>query len=308
MNAEDRITAWFASHTPLDPRRFPIGIGDDMAQVRVDGGTVLVTTDMLLDGTHFDRSRHSLEQIGFKAMNVNLSDCAAMATVPLCAVGATALPKDMGAEDLKRLHIGVARAGAAFDCPVVGGDITAWHGADRLAICLTVLSRPAEGVEPVRRDGARVGDAVCVTGALGGSGRGRHLSFVPRVHEAITLARRVRLHAMMDISDGLSSDLDRICAASHCGAVLEARRIPLSDEARRCDDPLAAALNEGEDFELLFTVAESEAAPLEAEGVGGLPVTRIGTIAAEPGIRIVMADGAVHALPPGGYDHLETRP
>jgi len=128
------MTAWFAAQGGLDPGRFPIGIGDDMAQVRIGGGTVLVTTDMLLDGVHFDLTRHGLEAVGAKAMNVGLSDCAAMATVPVCAVGASALPAGMGAEALRALHAGVTRAGAAFDCPVVGGDITAWRGAERLAI------------------------------------------------------------------------------------------------------------------------------------------------------------------------------
>jgi len=306
MRGEDAMTAWFAAQGGLDPGRFPIGIGDDMAQVRIGGGTVLVTTDMLLDGVHFDLTRHGLEAVGAKAMNVGLSDCAAMATVPVCAVGASALPAGMGAEALRALHAGVTRAGAAFDCPVVGGDITAWRGAERLAICLTVLSRAAEGAEPVRRDGARVGDAICVTGSLGGSGAGRHLTFEPRVREAIALARRVRVHAMMDISDGLSTDLWRMCRASGCGAILWADRIPVSEAARGSGDPLAAALNDGEDFELLFAVSEVDGVRLEAEGIEGVAVTRIGEMTAEAGVRMMMADGTYRSVQAGGYDHLAT--
>ncbi|MBN1816612.1 MAG: thiamine-monophosphate kinase [Sedimentisphaerales bacterium] len=297
---EDPITAWFAAQSALDPARFPIGIGDDMAQARIDGGSVLITTDMLLDGTHFDLRIHTLEQVGFKAMNVNLSDCAAMATRPLCAVGASALPKGFGADHLRQIHRGVQRAAEAFDCPLVGGDITVWQDdAQRLAINITMLSTPVEGVKPVRRSGARVGDVICVTGVLGGSRAGKHLTFTPRVKEAIALAQAVPIHAMMDISDGLSTDLNRICTQSGVGAVLEAERIPLSEAAQKQTDPLISALNDGEDFELLFTIA-----PQDYEKRATVPYYKIGTVTNLSGMRIVLPDGSMRELTPGGYDHL----
>ncbi|MBN1126224.1 MAG: thiamine-monophosphate kinase [Sedimentisphaerales bacterium] len=297
---EDQITAWFAAQSFLDPIRFPVGIGDDMAQVCIDGGSVLITTDMLLDGTHFDLNIHTLEQVGSKAMKVNLSDCAAMATRPLCAVGASALPRGFEAEQLRQIHRGVQRVAEAFDCPLIGGDITVWKDdAQRLAINITMLSTPVEGVEPVRRSGAQVGDIICVTGALGGSRAGKHLTFTPRVHEAITLAKEVPIHAMMDISDGLSTDLNRICTQSGVGAILEAAQIPISDAARQQPDPLAGALHDGEDFELLFTIT-----PQDYEKLVTVPIFKIGAVTHLCGMRIVMPDGSTCELTPGGYDHL----
>ncbi len=306
-NNEDKITAWYAQQSLLDPAAFPIGIGDDMAQVRTPSGSVLITTDMLLDGTHFDLSQISPEQAGFKAMNVNLSDCAAMATVPLCAIGAVAIPAGFGIEQLKQLHEGVRRAGNAFNCPVIGGDITSWTGSgQRFAINITVLSIPADGVEPVRRNGARAGDVICVTGTLGAASAGKHLTFAPRVREAMRIARAVRVNAMIDISDGLSTDMHRICTQSNVGARIEADSIPLSAAAMQTAEPIASALNDGEDFELLFTLvpAEYEKLVVIAAQPPDLKITPIGTITEQAGMRMVMADGAVRDLIPGGYDHL----
>ena len=301
---EDIITSWFARQSRLSPERFPIGIGDDMAEVRLAPGvSVLITTDMLLDGTHFDLAKVTLEQAAFKAMNVNLSDCAAMATVPLCAVAAVALPAGFSVEQLKEVHDGIRRAGDAFDCPLVGGDITAWKSPQgRFAINITMLSRPAEGIAPVRRSGARAGDVICVTGSLGGSLEGRHMSFTPRIREALAMARTTRLHSMMDLSDGLSSDLNRICTQSGVGAVIEAAAVPVSDAARRRRDPLAAALNDGEDFELLFTLPE-EGYVLLGQACD-FRISRIGRIVEGSGMRIVGTDGTTTDLQPLGYDHL----
>lgn len=304
MSKEDQITSWFADQSNLDPAVFPIGIGDDMAEIQLaDGVTVLITTDMLMDGVHFDLSACTLEQAGYKAMASSLSDCAAMATVPLCAVGAVSLPPGFSDEHLKQLHAGRIRAGRPFQCEIVGGDITKWQSpAGKLALCYTILSRPSGHHPPVRRSGAKVGDLICVSGSLGGSILGRHLTFVPRVKEALEMTKLARIHSMMDITDGLSTDLNRICAQSRVGALLEAEQIPISEAARTRPDPLGSALHDGEDFELLFTVAEDQWKKLRKFHM--VPLTPIGKITHTGKLQIQMPDGRIEDLEPKGYDHL----
>ena len=301
---EDSITAWFKEQRRLDPQTFPIGIGDDMAEIRVgEAASVLVTTDMLLDGTHFDLKTATLEQVGYKAMAASLSDCAAMATIPLAAVVAVALPSGFGQRQLQTLHAGITRAADKYDCPLVGGDITSWTSPHPFAINVTMLSRRGENA-PVRRDGARAGDVVYVTGSLGGSVYRKHLEFEPRVGEALQIAGAVTLHAMMDLSDGLSTDLNRICHQSGVGAVIEAASIPISEDAGRCDDPLRAALDDGEDFELLFTLAPEQGEQLIQTWDGPVAMTQIGHITAAEGMWLHKPDGQLVELRPGGYDHL----
>jgi thiamine-monophosphate kinase len=263
---------------------------------------VLLSCDILLDGIHFDTSKHRPEDIGRKAAACSLSDCAAMAARPIAMLCSVALPANYATEDARRLLGGLQTLAEAFDCSLVGGDTTRW--THPLAVDVTVLAGAYPGIEPVRRSRARVGDALYVTGPLGGSLLGRHMSFGPRVNEARALAVGLgpRLHAMMDLSDGLSLDLWRMAEASGVGADLREDWVEacIHDDARRLakEDgraPLDHALSDGEDFELLLAV-EGEAA------VPGVTLHPVGRITAA-GMVMRHSDGTTSALARRGFVH-----
>jgi len=292
---------WIRGHTPADPDRAPVGPGDDCAVVRFAGELLLVTTDQCADGVHFRLDECGCEAAGYKVMARSLSDIAAMAGEPVAAVATAALPKGLSESDAQAVYRGLRRAGDAFDCPVVGGDVAAWDHP--LLLTVTMWGRPV-GAGPILRSGANVGDAICVTGTLGGSlVSGKHLSFTPRIAEARALLEHHPPTAMIDISDGLAADLAHICRESHVGAELNAAAIPLSDAARAGADPLAAALGDGEDYELLFTLPPQAAADLVAAQPLGAPVSRIGGIRREQRMILSLPDGASTPLDAGGYQH-----
>ena len=182
--------------------------GDDLAILRWNGtNLLLVGTDQVLDGVHFDSTQIEPGLIGRKAMNRNLSDCAAMGCLPAAAVVSVALPFGVGVEYAKALYEGIRSAGDRFDCPIIGGDTGSWNG--KLAVCVTILGK-SEGIQPITRSGARAGDRIFVTGPLGGSILGRHLTFEPRIREGRQLAESGVVSSMIDLSDGLSRDLLRL--------------------------------------------------------------------------------------------------
>ena len=231
----------------------------------------------------------------------SLSDIAAMAGEPVAAVATVAATRGMDPAQMKAIYAGLRRAGDAFGCAVIGGDVAAWDHP--LLLTVTMFGRPA-GEAPVLRSGAQVGDAICVTGELGASlASGKHLRFTPRIAEARELISRAQLHAMIDISDGLAADLGHLCRESGIGAELDGGAIPLSSAARRSRDPLAAALGDGEDYELLFTLANEDAEPLVKNPPPGVAVSRIGRMTSGDSVTLIGLDGEARPIGEPGYRH-----
>jgi len=307
---ERNLIDWIRRRTVGDEAAVPIGPGDDMARVLLGEPDVLVTTDTLLEGTHFRLDAASPRQVGYKALAVSVSDCAAMAAEPVAAVAWVALPEGRDMTFAEDLSAGLLECAERFACPLVGGDVTSWAGG--LAIGTSVVARAA-GIEPVRRRGARPGDVLLVTGRLGGSVLGRHLAFVPRVAEARRLAQTVRVHAMIDLSDGLSTDLHHILRESGVGAEIDGPAVPVSPDAERLAErdgrrPLDHALSDGEDFELLLAVSAEDAARLAREHpLGDVPLTAVGRVVEGEGAVLLAADGARRPLAPSGYEHFRGR-
>ena len=227
------------------------GIGDDCAVLKGPGRMLrLFACDMLVEGVHFTR-RMPAEGIGWKALAVNVSDVAAMGGLPKQAVISLGLPASAPVSFVDGLYRGLRRCAAEYGVDLVGGDTVR---APRAVVDVAILGE-VEKSRVVYRSGARPGDILLVTGRLGGSLRsGRHLNFRPRVREARALTARAKLHAMMDLSDGLGPDLLKMGEASHLSAVLETARVPCHRGVT-----LEQALHGGEDFELLIAAAPAQA-------------------------------------------------
>lgn len=263
------------------------GIGDDCAVLsQHDGMVTLVSTDMLVEGDHFLLDDISPYQLGWKSAAVNISDIAAMGGRPTATFLALALPAKLGNAWMKEFIRGYRDISVRFSCPLLGGDTTS--SPDGLSICVTVLGQCRKGAERCR-DMAHEGDLVCVTGCLGDSAAGlriildnklrdtdavqlieKHYLPMPRVEEGLKLAATPGVHAMMDISDGIGSDLRHILKASRKGAEIDVMSLPLSGElnrvcAREGWDPVELATCGGEDYELLFTITPEAEAKLDVE-------------------------------------------
>jgi thiamine-monophosphate kinase len=272
------------------------GIGDDAAVLAAPapGERLLFASDMLVEGVHFRLGRTRARDIGWKALASNVSDIAAMGGVPRWAVVSLAVPPSASLAFVDGVYAGLARCARRFGMAIVGGDMSR---APRVVIDVAILgTAPRQDV--VLRSGARPGDALFVTGRLGGSyASGRHARFMPRVREARALVRRVRVHAMMDLSDGLATDARHMSRASRAVLRLDAARVPVS---RGCS--LRQALTDGEDFELLFAVSRADAARVPAR-LGQVPVTRIGSVVRR-GVGVELErDGRIEILRAKGFAH-----
>ena len=284
------------------------GIGDDCAVVRSGrkGWLSLYAIDTIVEGVHF-LSGDAPGKIGRKALAVNISDIAAMGGIPECALVSIGAPANYDAGKIERMYDGMRKLAKAFSVQIVGGDTV--NSPERLVITVAITGK-VEKERVVLRSGARPGDCVFVTGTLGGSLGGRHLIFTPRVEEARFLSGGFRITSMIDLSDGLASDLKRIIEESGTGAVIQRERIPVSAAAieeaysggKRA---IEGALMDGEDFELLFTIDKRDAEELKKKWKRKfrLRLTEIGEITAEKGFRIVDECGGEKVFDGTGYDH-----
>jgi thiamine-monophosphate kinase len=299
---EQSFVAWAKMRASRLPQ-VKLGIGDDAAVIEGSGGDLVVTTDSLLDGTHFKLGEVQPRRIGHKLVNVNLSDLAAMAAEPEALLVSLCLPRENTEEIAAEVFEGICEAAERFNCAIAGGDTNCWNGP--LALHLTAIGR----VEPGKvwtRSGAQADDAIIVTGALGGSLLGKHLDFQPRIDWMRAVRGNVTIHAAMDISDGLSIDLLRMCNASGCGAVLDLANIPISAAAKEMSkhsgrDELAHALGDGEDFELLLAVPDSELPALRAL-VGDDQAIEVGRFISRTGLWS-RRGSRIEQLPATGYVH-----
>lgn len=274
------------------------GIGDDTAVIRHAGDNhLLFTTDMLIEGVHFKIPGATPFLIGRKALAVNISDIAAMGGRPRYAVVAIGVPPHFSVSFARELYRGIKTLAAKFGISVVGGDT---NGSDKLVVSVSLIGEAEKG-SLVLRSGARAGDAIFVTGRLGGSLKtGAHLKFMPRVKEARFLVKHFKINSMIDISDGLASDLTRIIEASRVGAVIEKRSIPLNKGCKA-----DSALFNGEDFELLFTVPRKRADALSKRWPYRLKLTRIGEITPTGRKIILLAGGRAERMARKGFDHFQ---
>ena len=323
----------------LHPSALLLGIGDDAAVIRqIDGRDTVITADLLVEDIDFRRSTTRAPLLGHKALAVSLSDIAAMGARPRWAMLSLGVPVDVWQSDfVDQFYEGFFRLADHYGVTLIGGDVS--RTPERIVVDSIVLGEALSGYA-VRRSGARPGDHIFVTGQLGGAAAGlrllergarqgekakqrrpsrvvralmlRQLRPVPRVEWGEMLGRERLATAMIDLSDGLSSDLAHLCEESGTGARIEVARIPVDPSVasicgRRALDPLMLALHGGEDFELLFTVRPRDLRWLP-QHLGGVPVTYIGDITRKSG-RIILVEGARQwTLEPKGFEHFEHEP
>lgn len=311
--------------------RVLLGIGDDAALFKLSPGKICAaTTDTMVEGVHFDLSYTSFFDLGYKAMAANLSDIAAMGGTPLLALVTLALPGKVGIRDIDRLYAGMQALARKHGAVIAGGDIVKSRD---LSVSLTLLGE-CDPKNLGLRSGARLGDAVLVTGDLGGSQAGldllkstlrlcsgqeiknnkselvrKHLRPEPRVAEAKLLVSRFKLHGMIDISDGLASELHHLSKASKAGIVIDQGALPVTEQAIVIGkmlgrDPQRYCLYGGEEYELLFTLPPREA--IKARALiqkQGTACTIIGQVVKGGQVSIIAQNGKREKLTNQGYTH-----
>ncbi|MFH0888314.1 MAG: thiamine-phosphate kinase [Planctomycetota bacterium] len=287
-----------------------IGSGDDCAAIKLpDNNLLYATTDTIVEDVDFNLRSATPEQIGYKSVAVSLSDLAAMGVgySKIYALVTASLPKRFSESLFTHpLFQGMNRICKQFGVRIIGGDISSTKGPVTITSTLLGIGNK---LKPITRSGASVGDAILVTGKLGGSILGKHLYFTPRLNEARLFNQRYKINAMIDISDGLSADLNHILEASEVGAMIDESSIPISPDAVKLSKKsrksvLQHALTDGEDFELLFTASMEEAIKIIHDNtLKKIPINIIGLIRKEKGIFLCNRNGKLVKIKPEGFRH-----
>ena len=276
-----------------------VGIGDDAAVLDVScQDQQLIATDTLMEGVHFDQNcPYSL--MGRKALAVNLSDIAAMGGTPECALVSLCLPTARGLTIGEQIMSGMMNLASEYHVSICGGDTNSWQGPIVISITITGRPHPVRGA--ILRHGAKPGDDIWVSGRLGNSIKGHHLNFKPRINLAKKLLDTAPISSMIDLSDGLGTDLKRICDASRVKATLFSEKVPLSSGLSG-EKGLVSAFTDGEDFELLFTAPPSSSQRIKKLIVDET-LTCIGTCHDGDLSMIIDKNGAMLPLTMAGFTH-----
>jgi len=324
FRSEDEFVMWLKRWAATPDHRLKLGIGDDAALVSVAKSTELIlTSDLSIEGVHFRRDLHPPRSVGHRALARSLSDIAAMGGRPRFALISLAISRDVSPSWIRGFYAGMSRLARSLGVAIVGGDTAVVPG--RITVDVVVVGEVQKG-HALRRAGARPGDRIFVSGRLGLSALGLHLlesgskSRAGWVRAALQshlwpqpqcalgrfLSERRLATALIDISDGLSTDLARLCQASGVGARLWEDKIPMPVMARLRQahqlDPLRLALDGGEDYQLLFSVPPHLASRIPKKH-RGLPLHCTGEIQKSRRISLVRGSGQQELLAPGGYDH-----
>ena len=302
-----------------------LGIGDDAAWVRIRSGSCLLTSDLLIEGIHFDLKWTSLYALGHKTLAVNLSDIAAMGGRPAYLLLSLGIPATLDSDDIEEFYHGIRSLASESSVALVGGD-TSVAKSLFISACLIGLAQ----YRPVTRAGAQVGDDIYVTGTLGDSALAlkllkskspklslpgakfllsRHHLPTARIRAGATLAKERVARAMIDLSDGLLQDLGHICKASHVGAIVVEETLPLSQPYQSLvgKDRTRHALTGGEDYELLFCARKADRSRIaDIQKLLDVPITRIGTcVRSRDGITVLDRNGQRRSYREPGHDHFK---
>ncbi len=298
---------WIRSNQKKD-KDVIVGIGDDCASIKINGDKqCLITTDMLVEGTHFELNKNTPGEIGRKSIACCISDIAAMGCLAKYAVVSICFPQETNAYFAKKLFLGMKRVAEAYKITIIGGDIVS--SKEILVVNVTMYGKN-EGLNPITRSGAKADDVIMVTGTLGGSISGRHVTFKPRLREGILLNKNFKINSMIDISDGLAADLNHILEESGVGAILYEDEVPISADAKKLArktglSGLDHALYDGEDYELLFTISGKEFKKLLTYKSFPVRLSKIGHIKKSNGLKLRDSSGKLKKIKPLGYKHFK---